>query len=68
MIDAKDLEILLFIQDEPLATLTQIAQHIGMSASNISARLDRLEKEQKLFTGVRIDLQNEALEEMKRFF
>lgn len=62
MIDAKDLEILLFIQDEPLATLSQIAQHIGISISNISARLNRLENEQKLFTGVRIDLENDALE------
>ena len=61
MIDAKDLEILLFIQDEPLATLSQIAMHIGMSVSNISARLHRLEHEYKLFHGVQIDLQNDAL-------
>ena len=69
MIDAKDLEILLFIQDKPLATLSQIAQHIGMSVSNISARLDRLKNDQKLFNGVRIDLENDALElELFDFF
>ncbi|MHA1127200.1 MAG: winged helix-turn-helix transcriptional regulator [Candidatus Heimdallarchaeota archaeon] len=62
MIDAKDLEILLYIQAKPLATLSHIAQHIGMSVSNISTRLNRLETEQKLFNGVQIDLQNDALE------
>ncbi len=62
MIDAKDLEILLVIQDKPLATLSQIAMHIDMSVSNISARLHRLEHEYKHFQGVQIDLQNDALE------
>jgi DNA-binding Lrp family transcriptional regulator len=62
MIDVKDLEILLFIQDDPLATLSQIAMHINMSVSNVSARLNRLENEHKLFHGVQIDLQNDALE------
>ncbi|NHJ87245.1 MAG: AsnC family transcriptional regulator [Asgard group archaeon] len=61
MIDAKDMEILLYLQNDPLAKLSQIAEFIGMSVSNISARIERLEKEYKLFHGVNIDLKNSLL-------
>ncbi|MGC9779805.1 MAG: winged helix-turn-helix transcriptional regulator [Candidatus Heimdallarchaeota archaeon] len=62
MIDAKDMEILLTIQDNPLATLSDIASQINLSISNTSARLTRLEEIEKAFFGVKVGLNLSALE------
>jgi DNA-binding Lrp family transcriptional regulator len=55
-IDSKDIEILLIIQEDPLAPISTVAKRIGMSNSNTSERLNRLMNEKKAFKGVHADL------------
>ncbi|NHJ47535.1 MAG: Lrp/AsnC family transcriptional regulator [Asgard group archaeon] len=69
MLDSIDIEILLTIQKNPLANLNEIANQIGMSISNTSARINKLEHEQKAFTRVHADYNLSALElEFKDYF
>ncbi|MHA1880442.1 MAG: Lrp/AsnC family transcriptional regulator, partial [Candidatus Heimdallarchaeota archaeon] len=69
MLDAKDMEILLNLQKNPLATLSQISQQINLSVSNTSARLKRLEQTKRIYQGVHADLNTSALElEIYDFF
>ena len=69
MIDSKDIEILLVLQRNPLAKLSQIANHISLSVSNTSARIEKLENEHKIIHNVQADLNLSALEfEIHDFF
>lgn len=62
MLDSKDIEILLLLQENPLAKLSDIAEVIDLSVSNTSARLETLEKKKKAFQGVRASLNLDAMQ------
>jgi DNA-binding Lrp family transcriptional regulator len=69
LLDAKDLEILFTLQDEPLSTISSIAKRVNMSVSGTKLRLKRLEQEEKAFERVNIDLNLHALGlEIQDFF
>jgi DNA-binding Lrp family transcriptional regulator len=62
MLDSKDIEILLLLQENPLAKLSDIAEVIDLSVSNTSARLETLEKKKEAFQGVRASLNLDAMQ------
>ncbi len=69
MLDSKDIEILLTIQSNPLATASSIAEQIDMSISGTIDRINRLLHEMSVFQNVIADLNLEALElEIHDFF
>lgn len=61
MLDAKDIEILLTLQSNPLATITEIAKAIDMSISGTVSRINQLKKVEKAFFGVLADLNLKSL-------
>jgi len=68
VLDAKDIEILLFLQENPIATLSQISEQINLSVSNTSTHLKRL-IQKRIFRGVHADFNISALElEIYDFF
>ncbi|NHJ49296.1 MAG: AsnC family transcriptional regulator [Asgard group archaeon] len=62
LLDAKDLEILFALQDEPLATISSIAERVKMSVSGAKLRLERLETKQKAFKRINVHLNLNALD------
>ncbi|MEA2071781.1 MAG: Lrp/AsnC family transcriptional regulator [Asgard group archaeon] len=61
MLDAKDIQILLTLQNNPLATISDIAEQIKMSVSGTASRIERLVDEKKAYHRVHADLNLEAL-------
>jgi DNA-binding Lrp family transcriptional regulator len=62
VLDSKDIEILLLLQENPLIKISDIAEVIGLSVSNTSARIDALEVKKEAFQGVRGRLNLDAMQ------
>ncbi len=62
VLDSKDIEILLLLQENPLIKFSEIAEVIGLSVSNTSARIEALEMKKQAFQGVRGSLNLDAME------
>ncbi|WP_353646215.1 Lrp/AsnC family transcriptional regulator [Mesorhizobium sp. WSM2239] len=58
--DARNVDLLRLLLDDPRASVSELARHIGMSAPAVRERLTRLE-EAGVIRGYRLDLDSKAL-------